>query len=90
MTTIRMTEAELARDLRAALDRVRHGTEIVIERDHLAVAVLRPSAPAGRSISEVVADLHARGSSAVMDDEFAHAIRQGIEGAASNLGPASR
>ncbi len=38
-----------------------------------------PSLPVGRSISAIVADLKARRSSAVMDDEFAHDIEEGIK-----------
>ena len=35
-----MTEAELARDLHAVLERVRQGVEVVIEQDHRPVAVI--------------------------------------------------
>ncbi|MCX6592975.1 MAG: hypothetical protein NTZ56_15760 [Acidobacteria bacterium] len=79
MATVHMTEAELARDLHAVLARVQSGVEIVIEQDHQAVAVLKSSKPAGRLISEIVADLAARGSTAVMDDDFARDIQEGIE-----------
>ena len=34
-----MTEVELARDLNAVLEKVRKGTEVVIERDHRGHAV---------------------------------------------------
>ncbi len=78
MATVHMSEAELARDLHAALAKVQQGVEIVIEQDHRPVAVLKASKPTGRRISEVVADLKARGSSAVMDDDFARDIEEGI------------
>jgi antitoxin (DNA-binding transcriptional repressor) of toxin-antitoxin stability system len=78
MATVHMSEAELARDLHAALAKVRQGVEIVIEQDHRPVAVLKPSKPAGRMISEIVADLKARGSDAVMDDDFANDIEEGL------------
>ena len=74
-----MSEAELARDLHAVLARVQQGIEVVIEQDHRPVAVLKPSQPAGRMISEIVVDLKARGSNAVMDDGFARDIKEGIE-----------
>ena len=74
-----MSEAEVARDLHAVLARVREGVEIVIEQDNRPVAVLRQSKPTGRMISEVVADLKARGSTAVMDCDFARDIDEGIK-----------
>jgi antitoxin (DNA-binding transcriptional repressor) of toxin-antitoxin stability system len=79
MATVHMSEAELARDLHAALAKVRQGDEIVIEQDHRPVAVLKPSKPVGRMISEIVADLKARESNAVMDDDFARDIEEGIK-----------
>ena len=78
MATVHMSEAEVARDLHAVLAKVQQGVEIVIEQDHRPVAVLKSSKPVGRMISEIIADLKARGSSAVMDDDFARAIEEGI------------
>jgi len=79
MANVRMSEAEVARDLHAVLAKVQQGIEVVIEQDHRPVAVLKPSQPVGRMISEIVADLKARGSKAVMDDDFARDIEEGIE-----------
>ncbi len=77
--TVRMTEAEVARDLHAVLTKVQQGVEVVIEQNHRPVAVIKPSKPAGRMISEIVADLKARGSTAVIDDDFARDIEEGIK-----------
>ena len=79
MATVHVTEAELARDLHAILDRVRQGVEVVIEQDHQPVAVLKPPQVKGRMISEVIADLKARGSNAVMDKDFARDVEEGIK-----------
>ena len=79
MATVHTSEAEVALDLHAVLAKVLQGVEIVIEQDHRPVAVLKSSLPVGRMISEIVADLKARGSSAVMDDEFARDIEEGIK-----------
>jgi hypothetical protein len=49
------------------------------EEDHLPIAVLKPVLPVGRLISEVIADLRARGSKAVMHDDLAADIASGIE-----------
>lgn len=79
METVHMSEAELARDLHAVLAKVRQGVEIVIEQDHRPIAVLKPSPPVGRMISEIVADLKARRSNALMDDDFARDLEEGIK-----------
>lgn len=50
-----ISEAELARDIRAVLQRVETGAEVVIERDKQPVAVLRAAAPVHRTISECIA-----------------------------------
>jgi antitoxin (DNA-binding transcriptional repressor) of toxin-antitoxin stability system len=75
-----MTEAEVARDLHTVLEKVQQGAEVVVEQNHRPVAVIKPSRPMGRMITEVVADLKARGSSAVIDDDFARDIAEGIQG----------
>ena len=80
MATVRITEAELARDVRAVLEKIERGSEVIIEReDHRPVAVMKQVQAPGRMISEVIADLKARGSDAVMDDDFAHDIEEGIK-----------
>ena len=48
MGVVHITEEELARDTAAVLDRVQAGTEVVIERDALPVAVLRSTQPRRR------------------------------------------
>lgn len=78
LAIVRMSEAEVALDPHAALAKVQQGVEIVIEQDHRPVAVLKPSKRAGRMLSEVVADLKARGGDAVMDEDFARDVEAGI------------
>ena len=79
MGMVRISEAELARDLHAVLAKVQQGIEVVVEQDHRPVTVIKPSQPAGRMISEVVSDLKARGSTAVIDDDFALDVEEGIQ-----------
>ena len=79
MGMVRISEAELARDLHAVLAKVQQGIEVVVEQDHRPVAVIKPSQPAGRMISEVVSDLKTRGSTAVIDDDFPIDIEEGIQ-----------
>jgi antitoxin (DNA-binding transcriptional repressor) of toxin-antitoxin stability system len=77
MSVVHLTEAEVIRDIAAVLAKVRQGSEIVIEQGNRPMAVIRPSKPAGRMISEVIADLKARASDATMDEEFARDIEEG-------------
>ena len=55
MSTVRITESELARDVHAVLEKVRQGVEVIVEQNHLPVAVIRASKPVGRKISECIA-----------------------------------
>ncbi|MGA7409216.1 MAG: hypothetical protein WBW33_01960 [Bryobacteraceae bacterium] len=52
MATLRMTEAERARDIHAVLANVQEGAEIVVEQDHHPVAVIRSPLPKGRLLSD--------------------------------------
>jgi hypothetical protein len=52
--TVHLTEADLARDVHAVLDKVRHGMEVVIDDDSCAVAVI--SAPQARGTSKLFDD----------------------------------
>ena len=79
MMTVHVTEAELARDLHAVLEKVRHGVEIVIEQDSRPIAVLKAAQVQGRKISEVIAALEASGANAVIDEDFARDVEQGIK-----------
>jgi antitoxin (DNA-binding transcriptional repressor) of toxin-antitoxin stability system len=77
MTTIRISEAEAIRDIKALLARVRAGAEVVIEDDARAVAIVRPAADEFRprllSESIALAKKHAAelGYEPRMDPEFA-------------------
>jgi hypothetical protein len=75
MATIRISEADAARDFAALIARVRLDVEIVIENDAPPAFVLRSAEPARRSISESIAGADARtrelGYKPVMDAGFA-------------------
>jgi antitoxin (DNA-binding transcriptional repressor) of toxin-antitoxin stability system len=89
MASVHMSEAEVARDLHAVLAKVQQGVEIVIERENQPVAVIRSSKPVGRMLSEIVAELKARHSLAVMDDEFARDVEEGIDAQRQPWNPTS-
>ena len=79
MGVVHMSEAEVVKGIASVLEQVRRGGEVVIEEDHRPIAVLKPVQPVGRLISEVIADLKARGSKATMDNDFAGDIAKGTE-----------
>ena len=80
MAQVHISEAELARDLAAVLDRVKSGAEIVIERDSQPLAILRAAAPERRTISECIAlaEAHEKesGASPVLDADFAADVEE--------------
>lgn len=69
--TLRITEDELARDVRAVLERVEQGGEVIIEReDHRPVAVISAPRRSGRPITEILEEARRRRSTATLDEEF--------------------
>ena len=82
--TLRITEAELARDVRAVLEQIERGAEVIIEReDHRLLAVMKAPQPAGRSIADCIALAKAHeanlGYAPTPDEDFARDVRNGIE-----------
>lgn len=83
MMTLRITEAELARDVRAVLEKVQQGSEVIIEQeDHRPVAVMKQLQPVGRKISECIALAKAYeekfGYVPRPDKDFARDVQEGI------------
>lgn len=70
MGTLRITEAELARDIHAILAKVQRGVEVVVEQDHRPVAVLRPLDRSGRLISDILREARHRNSTVTLDEDF--------------------
>jgi antitoxin (DNA-binding transcriptional repressor) of toxin-antitoxin stability system len=71
MEQVRMTDAEVANDFAAVLEKLRHGAEVVVEQDHRPVAVISPVKGPGRPIDECIALAKAHGSGAKLDEEYA-------------------
>jgi antitoxin (DNA-binding transcriptional repressor) of toxin-antitoxin stability system len=78
MGTLRITEAELARDIHAILAKVQQGVEVVVEQNHRAVATIKPSARTGRPISACIASAKASGSQVTLDGGFGKDVEDGI------------
>ncbi len=70
MATVRITEAELVRDIHAVLAKVQEGVEVIVEQDHRAVAVIRTPHRSGRSISDIVREAKERNSTVTLDPDF--------------------
>ncbi len=76
MAQVCMTEAELARDLPAALEKVRQGIEVAIEQGSRTIAVIMPVQEPGRSIDECIAFARTHGSGAVLDEDFTQDLQE--------------
>ena len=63
--------------------------EVVIEQDNRPVAVIKAPLVKGRKISEVIAALEASGADAVIDDDFARDVEEGIKARREPWNPAS-
>ena len=77
MGTLRITEAELARDIHAVLAKVQEGAEVIVEQDHRPVAVIRTPLAKGRLLSECIALAEARGSTVTLDEGFMKDVEEG-------------
>jgi antitoxin (DNA-binding transcriptional repressor) of toxin-antitoxin stability system len=71
MAALHISEAELARDLHAVLERVRQGGEIVVEQDHRPVAIMKPAIAIAPTMSEIIAAMEASGAGGIVDEDFA-------------------
>ena len=89
MSTVRITESELARDVHGVLEKVQQGVEVVIEQDNRPIAVLKAPEVNGRRISEVIAALEASGANAVLDEDFARDVKEGIQAHRESWNPPS-
>ena len=76
MERVRMTDAEVASDFAAVLERLKHGEEVVVEQDHRPVAVIRPVQGPGRPIDDCIALALAHGSGAKPDEQFAKDLEE--------------
>ena len=91
MEPVRISEAELTRDVRAVLAKVQQGVEVIVEQDHRPIAIITtPQAP-GRKISECIALAKAYeeklGYAPVPDDDFARDVQFAIDAHREPLDP---
>ena len=55
MSTVRMDENEVTANFADVLEKVRNGVEVIVEKDHRPVAVIKTPYSPGRKISECIA-----------------------------------
>ncbi len=77
MATVRITEAELVRDIHAVLAQVQEGVEVIVERRHRPVAVIKTPQGPGRKIAECIA--LALGYAPAPDADFAKDVQAAID-----------
>ena len=91
MATVRITEAELARDIHAVLAQVQEGVEVIVEHDHRPVAVIETPQGPGRKISECIALAKAYevklGYAPVPDADYARDVQAAVEAHREPLNP---
>jgi len=83
---IHISEAEAASDFATLMARVSAGTEIVIEKDKRAIAVLHPAEPVRRTISECIA-LLPEDSTATIDADFPKDVEAAVASLREPLSP---
>jgi len=80
MATVRITEAELARDVHTVLAKVQEGVEVIVEQDHRPVAIIKTLQRPGRMISECIARAKAHeeqlGETPTLDPDFAADVEE--------------
>jgi antitoxin (DNA-binding transcriptional repressor) of toxin-antitoxin stability system len=76
MAQVHMTEADVARDFAAVLEKVRQGLEVAVEQDDRTVAIIKPVKGPGRPIEECIALAKAQGSKTALDEDFAKDLEE--------------
>jgi len=78
MGTLHITDADLARDPYAILAKVEEGVEVVVERNHRAVATIKATKRSGRLISACIISAKASASKVTLDEGFGKDVEDGI------------
>ena len=74
-----MTDAEVTSNFAAVLEKLRQGAEVVVEKDHLPVAVIGPVKGPGRPIDECIALAKTHGSGTALDEEYAADLKSVLD-----------
>jgi antitoxin (DNA-binding transcriptional repressor) of toxin-antitoxin stability system len=89
MATIHMTDIEVTKNFAAVLEKISKGIEVIVERDHHPVALIRSPRRSGRPISECIASARASGSTVTLDEGFMQDVEEGIANRSQPWNPPS-
>jgi antitoxin (DNA-binding transcriptional repressor) of toxin-antitoxin stability system len=93
MAQVHMSEAEVAKNFAAVLEKDRQGAEVIVEQDQRAVAVITTPDGPGRSIDECIALAKAYENmlavAPVPDADFAQDVQAAIDAHREPLNPPS-
>jgi hypothetical protein len=78
MVQVHMTEAEIAGNFAAAMEKVRQGLEVVVEFEHQPIAVLKAADPPRRTIAEILVRIP-KDSTGRTDEDFAADVAAAVE-----------
>lgn len=76
MPRVRMTQTEVTSDFSAVLEKLRQGSDVVVEQEERPIAIISALKGPGRPIDECIALAKARGSSATLDEDFAQDLEK--------------
>lgn len=89
MAAVHMTYDEVSNNFAAVPENIRNGVEVVVEKDHRAVALISSPKGLGRPIAECIDSARAGGSKATLDGGFAHDVEEGSKDRQERWNPPS-
>ena len=78
VSMVHMNEHDVTANFAEVLEKVGHGVEVIVERNHQPVAVIRSPKRSGRLISECIASARASRSTVTLDEGFSGDVEDGI------------
>ncbi|HEY2384627.1 MAG TPA: type II toxin-antitoxin system prevent-host-death family antitoxin [Terriglobia bacterium] len=84
---IHISDTEAKNDFGSLLERVRSGTEVIIEHDTRPIAVVRPIEARGRLLSESIALAESHASRVTLDGGFARDLEEIVNSHQEPLSP---
>jgi antitoxin (DNA-binding transcriptional repressor) of toxin-antitoxin stability system len=87
MAELHMTEAEVAEDFAAVVEKIKQGAEVIVERNARPVAVIKFPQFRGRAIDECIALASKHGSHVILDEGFTEDLEAVINSHREPLDP---
>ena len=81
MIPVRISEAELVRNVRVVLDKVQQGSEVIVEREGLRpIAMIGLPHRSGRPTTEILQEAKQRNLTVTLDEDFGKDLEEIIAG----------